>query len=293
MDAGDATGQPCVLRRAPRPQTIPGGRQHIVKDRIMEIVHAVDRLEVLMDVLREQCPWDREQTLQSLRTYTLEEVYEVLEAIDMQDWRALKVELGDLLLQIVFYARIAKEQGRFTLHDVAEAIVDKMIRRHPHVFEQGQGGNDLSRQWEELKQAEHAERVSLMDGIPPLPALKYAQKMQQRAARVGFDWVQASDVLGKMHEELAELEAEVRAERASPERMEDEFGDVLFTLVNLGRKLGLDAELALMRTNRKFGERFRGMEELAGPSLADLPLDEQEALYRRAKAELRRKENAQ
>ncbi len=245
-----------------------------------------------MDVLREQCPWDRKQTLQSLRTYTLEEVYEVLEAIDLQDWQALKVELGDLLLQIVFYARIAKEQGQFSLHDVAEAIVEKMIRRHPHVFEEDQGG-DLSRQWEELKQAEHTDRVSLMDGIPPLPALKYAQKMQQRAARVGFDWLQAADVLEKMHEELAELEAEVRAEQASPARMEDEFGDVLFSLVNLGRKLGLDAELALMRTNRKFGERFRGMEALAGPDLGDLSLDEQEVLYQRAKAALRRNEGGQ
>jgi MazG family protein len=245
-----------------------------------------------MDVLREQCPWDRAQTLQSLRTYTLEEVYEVLEAIDLQDWPALKAELGDLLLQIVFYARIAKEQGQFTLHDVAEAIVEKMIRRHPHVFEQEPDGNP-PRQWEELKQAEHTDRLSLMDGIPPLPALKYAQKMQQRAARVGFDWVQASDVLEKMHEELAELEAEVRAQTALPERMEDEFGDVLFTLVNLGRKLGLDAELALMRTNRKFGERFRGMEDLAGPSLGDLSLDEQEALYQRAKAALRRGEGGQ
>jgi len=245
-----------------------------------------------MDVLREQCPWDREQTLQSLRTYTLEEVHEVLEAVDLEDWQALKVELGDLLLQIVFYARIAKEQGRFSLHDVAEAIVEKMIRRHPHVFEQKKGG-DLSRQWEELKQAEHTERVSLMDGIPPLPALKYAQKMQQRAARVGFDWVRTADVLEKMHEELAELEAEVRAEHASPARMEDEFGDVLFSLVNLGRKLGLDAELALMRTNRKFGERFRGMEALAGASLDELSLDELEALYQRAKAALRECEGGQ
>ena len=238
-----------------------------------------------MDVLREECPWDRKQTLQSLRTYTLEEVHEVLEAIDEGDWQALKVELGDLLLQIVFYARIAKENGKFTLHDIAEAIVDKMIRRHPHVFE-GSAQNDLSRQWEELKQAEHTERTSLMDGIPPLPALKYAQKMQQRAAGVGFDWVQAADVLEKMHEELAEFEAEVRDEHAPVERMEDEFGDVLFSLVNLGRKLGLDAELALMRSNRKFGRRFRKMEALAGSSLDEMTLDEQELLYRRAKMEL-------
>ena len=256
-----------------------------MKDKIMETVHSIDRLEFLMDVLREQCPWDRQQTLQSLRTYTLEEVHEVLEAIDHEDWQALKVELGDLLLQIVFYARIAREHGKFTLHDVADSIVEKMIRRHPHVFEQTQT-DDLSRQWEELKQAEHTQRTSLMDGIPPLPALKYAQKMQQRAARVGFDWTQAADVLNKMHEELAELEVEVRDPAASPERMEDEFGDVLFTLVNLGRKLGLDAELALMRTNRKFSARFRKMEQLAETDLSSLTLAQQEVLYRQAKTEL-------
>jgi nucleoside triphosphate diphosphatase len=256
-----------------------------MKDKINEIVHSIDRLEVLMDVLREQCPWDREQTLQSLRTYTLEEVHEVIEAIDHEDWQSLKVELGDLLLQIVFYARIAKENGKFSLHDIGDTIVEKMIRRHPHVFEQAQS-DDLSRQWEELKRVEHTERTSLMDGIPPLPALKYAQKMQQRAARVGFDWTQASDVLEKMHEELAELEAEVRDPAPSPERMEDEFGDVLFSLVNLGRKIGLDAELALMRTNRKFSVRFRKMEELAESGLAGLSLTQQEAIYRQAKSEL-------
>ena len=254
-----------------------------MKDKIMEIVHSIDRLEFLMDVLREQCPWDRQQTLQSLRTYTLEEVHEVLEAIDHEDWQALKVELGDLLLQIVFYARIARENGKFTLHDVADSIVEKMIRRHPHVFEQTQP-DDLSRQWEELKQAEHTQRTSLMDGIPPLPALKYAQKMQQRAARAGFDWAHAADVLEKMREELAELEVEVRHPEPAMERMEDEFGDVLFTLVNLGRKLGLDAELALMRTNRKFSARFRKMEQLAETDLASLTLTQQEALYRRAKS---------
>lgn len=257
-----------------------------MKEKIIKITHAIDRLEVLMDVLREECPWDRQQTIQSLRTYTLEEVYEVLEAIDQQDWQALKIELGDLLLQVVFYARIAKEKGEFSLHDIAEGIVEKMIRRHPHVFESKSAGSDLSRQWEELKQEEHRDRTSLMDGIPPLPALKYAQKMQQRAARVGFDWTQTSDVLKKMHEELAELEVEVRAGTSSPERMEDEFGDVLFTLVNLGRKLGLDAELALMHTNRKFAERFRKMEKLAESKLAGLSLDQQEALYRQAKTEL-------
>lgn len=241
-----------------------------------------------MDVLREECPWDRKQTLSSLRTYTLEEVHEVLEAIDRNDWDALKSELGDLLLQIVFYARIAKEQERFTLHDIAEAVVEKMVRRHPHVFDQVET-EDLSRQWEELKDAEHAERESLMDGVPPLPALAYSRKIQKRAARIGFDWADARDVLAKMREELGELEVEVRQD-APFERLEDEFGDVLFTIVNLGRRLGLDAELCLMRTNRKFADRFREMERLAAEgdhSLAEMDLETLETLYQQAKAGLR------
>ena len=254
-----------------------------MKNSINKIVHAIDRLEVLMDVLREECPWDQKQTLSSLRTYTLEEVHEVLEAIDREDWDNLKIELGDLLLQIVFYARIAKEQQRFSLHDIAEAVVEKMIRRHPHVFDRKETEN-LSKQWEELKQAEHSDRESLMDGIPPLPALAYAKKVQQRAARVGFDWTQAAEVLEKMHEELAEFENEVLEKMPKAERLEDEFGDILFTLVNLGRKLGIDAELALMRTNRKFSERFRGMERLASDGLEALSLQEQEVLYQKAKA---------
>jgi len=255
-----------------------------MKDKINQIVHAIDRLEVLMDVLREECPWDRKQTLSSLRRYTLEEVHEVLEAIDAEDWDNLKIELGDLLLQIVFYARIAREQQRFSLHDIAESVVEKMIRRHPHVFDRQQH-DDLSRQWEELKQVEHEERQSLMDGIPPLPALAYARKVQQRAGSVGFDWSDATDVLEKMHEELAEFEDEVREHHPKAERMEDEFGDILFTLVNLGRKLGIDAELALMRTNRKFSGRFRAMEQLAGADGLDgLSLNRQEALYQAAKS---------
>jgi len=242
-----------------------------------------------MDVLREECPWDRKQTLSSLRTYTLEEVHEVLEAIDREDWDSLRDELGDLLLQIVFYARIAKEQERFTLHDIAESVVTKMIRRHPHVFDRVET-EDLSRQWEELKDAEHAERKSLMDGVPPLPALAYARKLQKRAARVGFDWNDAADVMVKMREELEELETEVRQD-APFERLEDEFGDVLFTIVNLGRKLGLDAELSLRRTNRKFIDRFRGMERLAASSdsaMAQMDMASLEELYQQAKAEIRK-----
>ena len=241
-----------------------------------------------MKVLREECPWDKEQTLLSLRRYTLEEVHEVLEAIDVADkddnWQPLKSELGDLLIQVLFYSRIAEEADKFDLADVIDALIEKMIYRHPHVFDEA-NPDDLTDQWDSLKEAEHASRKSLMDEIPPLPSLKYAQKQQQRAARVGFDWTRATDVLAKMREELEELEHEV-THSGDLMRIEDEFGDVLFTLANLARKLDLDAELCLMSTNRKFADRFRMMENLANKksiSLADLNLDQQEELYKQAK----------
>jgi len=255
-------------------------------------VHGKDnyysKLKELMNVLRKECPWDAEQTLDSLRTYTLEEVHEVFEAIEdaveRDQWQPLKHELGDLLIQVLFYACIAEERKQFNLDDVADALIDKMIYRHPHVFAGGVK-SDLNRQWETLKDEEHAGRTSLMDGIPPLPGLAQAHKMQRRAARVGFDWAQASNVLDKMHEELGELEAEV-TQGAPHARLQDEFGDVLFTLVNLGRKLEIDAELALMHTNRKFASRFRNMELLAekrGLCLDDLSLEDMELLYAEVK----------
>ncbi|ATX81965.1 tetrapyrrole methylase family protein [Mariprofundus ferrinatatus] len=247
-----------------------------------------DKLYALMKVLREECPWDKEQTLLSLRRYTLEEVHEVLEAIELAEsdnnWQPLKAELGDLLIQVLFYSRIAEEAGEFNLADVIDALIDKMIYRHPHVFDKADP-DDLTDQWNRLKDAEHKGRKSLMDEIPPLPALKYAQKQQQRAARVGFDWVKATDVLAKMREELEELEHEV-THHGDLKRIEDEFGDVLFTLTNLARKLNLDAELCLMSTNRKFAERFKTMELLAdqkGISLDELDIDQQETLYQEAK----------
>lgn len=257
-------------------------------NRIMDKDNYYSKLKELMHVLRENCPWDKEQTLSSLRTYTLEETHEVLEAIEQavqhDEWDALKNELGDLLLQVIFYARIASESKHFDLDDVVESLIEKMIYRHPHVFSDTQS-NDLSQQWERLKDAEHQERSSLMDGIPPLPALAYAHKQQRRASRVGFDWSKASDVIEKMEEELRELKHEVRS-HADPSRIEDEFGDVLFTLVNLGRKLDIDAELALMHTNRKFANRFRAMESLASErklNLDDLDLEALESLYQEAK----------
>lgn len=247
-----------------------------------------DKLKELMDVLREECPWDAEQTLESLRTYTLEEVHEVFEAIEhaveKDDWKLLQAELGDLLFQVLFYARIAADHQRFDLDDVVQNLIEKMVYRHPHVFADTTT-DDLGRQWESLKDKEHAGRKSLMDEIPPLPALARAHKMQRRAARVGFDWAEAHDVISKMHEELGELEDEVR-QGASHARLQDEFGDVLFTLVNLGRKLDIDAELALMHTNRKFAGRFQAMERLAderGLVLDDMSLQDMEELYLEAK----------
>ncbi len=261
-------------------------------DRINHITNSFDKLDKLMKVLREECPWDKEQTIESLRRYTLEEAHEVLEAIDTAseqgDWQPLLHELGDLLLQISFYACIAEEQGQFNWQDIVEALVAKMIYRHPHVFGDAQP-SDLNAQWESLKDTEHTERKSLMDGIPPLPALKYAQKQQQRAARIGFDWADAKDVIPKMREELEELAHEVES-GASQARIEDEFGDVLFTLVNLARKLDLDAELSLIHTNRKFSARFRAMESIGekqGINLKALDINELESLYEQAKAELR------
>jgi len=260
-------------------------------DRIIHIDNSFDKLHELMKVLRKECSWDQEQTIESLKRYTLEEAYEVLEAIDLastqNDWHPLLHELGDLLLQISFYACIAEEQDKFNWDDIVEALVAKMIYRHPHVFDDALP-SDLNEQWESLKDSEHKERKSLMDGIPPLPALKYAQKQQDRAARVGFDWVKATDIMKKMHEEMDELAFEI-ASKAPLSRLEDEFGDVFFTLVNLARKLGLDAELCLMSTNRKFSKRFRNMENLADKqslSLKDMDTIALEKLYEDAKKEL-------
>lgn len=260
-------------------------------ERITKLPHPYDRVEQLMRILREECPWDRKQTLDSIAPCTLEEVHEVLEAVELAstegNWKPLEEELGDLLLHIAFYARMAEEQQQFTLQSVFDALVDKMIARHPHVFADVtlQNSNEVVQQWEKIKAKEKSERISLMDGIPPLPALAYAKKQQQRAATVGFDWDNAKDVLKKMHEELHEFSVEVE-ECGDHARLQDEFGDVLFTLVNLGRKMGLDAENSLMTSNRKFTRRFRQVELLASQQdiqLNELSLAEMEVLYQQAK----------
>lgn len=262
-------------------------------ERVTSLNHPYDRVVRLMMILREECPWDREQTLNSLAPCTLEEAHEVLEAVEIAhstgNWLPLQEELGDLLLHIAFYARLAEEQQAFTLQSVFDALVSKMLSRHPHVFGDATVHNtdDVLRQWNRIKSEEKKERTSLMDGLPPLPALAYAYKQQQRAATVGFDWPEPEGVLEKMQEELDEFAFEVK-NNGDHSRLQDEFGDVLFTLVNLGRKMGLDAETCLMHSNRKFSRRFRRLETLAkeqSVALSDLPLKTLEDMYQQAKGD--------
>lgn len=207
------------------------------------------------------CPWDREQTHASLRAGLLEEAYEVVAAIDAGDDSNLREELGDLLLQVVFHAQIAHEEGRFDFDDVARAIAAKLVRRHPHVFgaDHCADSEAVLVRWEEIKRAEKgAAPESVMDGLPTgLPALLHAQKVQGKAAKIGFDWESTAPVFDKVREELAEAEA------AQPEKLEEEIGDVLFSVVNLARKLEIDAEPALRRATEKFSARVRAVEALA------------------------------
>lgn len=234
----------------------------------------------------EGCPWDREQTHQTLRTNLLEEAYETLEAIDTEDVTSLKEELGDLLLQIVLHAQIATEEGEFRMADVIAHIDAKLKHRHPHVFgdRSVSGAEEVTVRWEELKRQErnHADYRSMLDGVPKaLPALAQAQGYQSRVARVGFDWSDARGARDKVSEELAEVD-----EAQSPEQIENEIGDLLFSVVNLARWLKVDAESALRRTNARFARRFAAMEKRAaenGRALSELSLEEQDALWEAAK----------
>jgi ATP diphosphatase len=233
------------------------------------------------------CPWDQKQTLQTIVPHTIEEAYEVADAIENGDMAELKDELGDLLFQVVFYARIAEEQGDFNFEDVAGAISDKLIRRHPHVFTDT-AAEDLPG-WEALKEEERKgkDKHGVLDGIAKsLPANNRAVKLQKRAARVGFDWPNILPVFDKLHEELDEVRAELKAD-APHDRLEDEIGDVLFVCANLARHTKVDPETALRRANNKFERRFRAMEQIAwdeGLSVDSLDLEAWETLWQRVKA---------
>jgi nucleoside triphosphate diphosphatase len=255
----------------------------------------IDRLLAIMARLRNKehgCPWDREQDFATIAPYTIEEAYEVADAIRRGDMAALRDELGDLLFQVVFHARLAEEAGLFDFADVAAAIVDKMIRRHPHVFGDAEISSAAAQSvaGEEHKAAERRARAaasgsaeSVLDGVAlALPALLRAAKIQLRAARIGFDWPQARPVVAKVVEEIAELEAELDA-GADPAKIEDEMGDLLFAAANLARKLEIDPEAALRRATAKFERRFRRIEALAAERGIGPDLDALEALWREVK----------
>lgn len=236
------------------------------------------------------CPWDVEQTFETIAPYTIEEAYEVYDAIERGDRPALRDELGDLLLQVVFHSQIAKEEGSFDFEQVAEAVSQKLIERHPHVFAEAAYKNRAaqSRGWEEIKAAERAAKgeQGVLDGVPlPLPALLRAWKLQRRAARIGFDWPRLEPVLDKVHEELAELKAEIEQD-AGADRLEEELGDLLFSIVNLARHLEAEPEAVLRRANRKFEDRFRAVEReisAEGHALEDCSLERLEEAWQRVK----------
>jgi nucleoside triphosphate diphosphatase len=256
------------------------------------------RLLAIMAWLRDRqygCPWDIDQSFGTIAPYTIEEAYEVADAIERNDMHALKEELGDLLLQVVYHAQMAREAGAFAFEDVAEAIADKMVDRHPHVF--GDAKVDTAEaqtvSWEARKAAERAARktgqpAGALDGIArALPALLRAEKIQKRAARVGFDWKRTGPVIDKIEEELGELRAELDAGQVDQDRLHDELGDVLFAVANLARHCKVDPEAALRATNDKFERRFRHIERRlaqSGRKPSDATLEEMESLWQEAKS---------
>lgn len=246
---------------------------------------AFERLVTIMDELREKCPWDKKQTIQSLRQMTLEETYELADAITDENWQGIKEELGDLLLHLVFYARIGSEQGRFTIGDVIDALCQKLIARHPHIYADVKAENEdeVKRNWEKLKMKEG--KKSVLSGVPKtLPAVVKAMRLQEKAKQVGFEWENKEQVWEKVKEEEAELHEAI--DNGDPKKIEEEYGDLLFSLVNYARFLNVDAENALEVTNKKFIGRFTRMEEKAqatGKPLAQMTLEEMDAIWNQIK----------
>ncbi|WP_129020257.1 nucleoside triphosphate pyrophosphohydrolase [Edaphocola flava] len=251
----------------------------------MSYHNSLERLISIMDDLREQCPWDKKQTIHTLRTQTIEELYELADAITEEDWKGIKEELGDLLLHIVFYSKIGQEQNQFTLSDVIEGVANKLVFRHPHIYAhvQVEDEEEVKKNWEQLKLKEG--KRSVMSGVPQsLPAVVKATRLQDKAKQVGFEWELADDVWDKVQEELGELKEALTV--GTKAEQEAEFGDVLFSLINYGRFLGIDAETALEKTNKKFKSRFEQMEDLAKSKALDftaLNLAEKDALWNEVK----------
>lgn len=247
------------------------------------------KLVQIMAALRSEngCPWDREQTRQSLTPFLVEETYEVLDAIESNNTEQIKEELGDLLFQIIFHCQVAKEAGEFDINAVIDKISRKMVHRHPHVFgdEKFETSEEVLKQWEERKKEEGKQRGSILEGIPKqMPSLLRAHRIQSRAARVGFDWDKKEDVIKKLDEEIAEFKESLNSEDQSA--MQDELGDVFFSLVNIARFIGVNPEEALRRTISKFIHRFRHIEMRAadtGKKLSDMSLQEMDSLWNEAK----------
>ncbi|MBN8688910.1 MAG: nucleoside triphosphate pyrophosphohydrolase [Chitinophagales bacterium] len=242
---------------------------------------AFTRLVNIMNDLREKCPWDRKQTIQSLRQMTIEETYELADAITENDWPGIREELGDLLLHIVFYAKIGTEQNQFGLTEMIDGICDKLVARHPHIYGDVQVNDeeDVKRNWEKLKLKEG--KKSVLSGVPTsLPATVKAMRLQEKAKQVGFEWENKEQVWEKVEEEIGELKEAL--ESGSLDKTEDEFGDLIFSLINYARFLQLDAENALERTNKKFIHRFTSMEQQAlqtGKPLSEMSLTEMDAIW--------------
>ncbi|MBS1781487.1 MAG: nucleoside triphosphate pyrophosphohydrolase [Bacteroidetes bacterium] len=246
---------------------------------------SIDRLRKIMDELRENCPWDKKQTIHTLRQQTLEEVYELADAITVSNWQGIKEELGDVLLHILFYSRIGKEQGQFGFDEVVESICNKLVARHPHIYSTVQvaDDNEVKQNWEKIKLKEG--KRSVLSGVPQsLPAVVKALRLQEKTKQVGFEWNHVSQVREKVDEEIEELYEAVAT--GITDRIEDEMGDVLFALVNYARFVGVDPENALERTNKKFIRRFQEVENLAakkGKVLPDMTLEEMDALWNEVK----------
>jgi MazG family protein len=252
------------------------------------------RLVKIMDELREQCPWDKKQTIQTLRHLTIEETYELADAVDTNDWNGIKEELGDLLLHIVFYARIGKEENHFTLDEVINGICDKLISRHPHIYGDGNMEDglkkvvtdaDVKENWEKLKLKEG--KKSILGGVPTsLPSMVKAIRLQEKSKTVGFEWENTDQVMAKLDEEIDELKQAI--EHANKDEIADEMGDVFFSLVNVARFLQVDADAALESTNRKFMRRFKAVELAAAANnknMHDMSLQEMDDLWNQIKKE--------
>lgn len=238
-----------------------------------------------MDDLREKCPWDKKQTIATLRQLTIEETFELTDAITEEDWKGIKEELGDLMLHLLFYTKIATEQQQFTLTDMLNGIAEKLIHRHPHIYGEVTVNNeeDVKRNWEKLKLKEG--KTSVLSGVPrSLPAMVKAMRLQEKAKQVGFEWDNKEQVWEKVEEEMNELQEAI--EKKDQQHIEDEFGDLIFSLINYARFLQIDAENSLERTNKKFISRFTAMEQLAAQKekpLQDMTLEEMDALWNTVK----------